>query len=554
MKRIQLLFFFVSFLVVASAQPDWSALTSILASSIGYALFWQGLLYTKRRKIRFVQATVWFALVQAVQMSWLTSDRYVGWYIFIFAALLFLVIGMQFGLISLFVEKSRLTVPRMLAISGGWALFEWVRLLFLSGYSLNPTGLALSSTLYGMQMAAFFGVLGMSFWVFFTNLLALKMFRSFSLRCATLWGMALLTPYIYGWAHVAFHKKQMEIFPDRLSALLVQTSLYPEAKLPFNGSQPLPPDVQWERILSLLFPYRGTNHDLIVMSEAVVPYGANIPIYPIETVEYAFSSFFEQKKPLPPVSSEYVDNIYWAQTLANQLSADVVLGLEDFERNAEGAVENVYNAAFLLRPHATKTERYEKRVLVPMGEYIPFNWCKKILAKYGIQDSYTAGAEAKVFQTKRVPVGLSICYEETFGHLMRQNRLKGAGLLINLTNDVWYPHSRLPMVHFLHGRLRAVEAGTPLVRSCNTGVTGGVDSLGRLVGMLDCESAFKDSPADALSLSIPLYHYPTFYTRCGDLPVLVFSALCFGLFFIRNLFKRNSFSINDLDVSLLRKN
>jgi len=461
MNRRQLLYFLLSFLVVAGAQPDWSALACILASAVGYAVFWKGMLLTTSRKKRFLQATIWFAAVQAVQVSWFATDRYVGAYIYIILAILFLAIGVQFGLISLFVN--RLTILRMLGISGGWALFEGARLFVLSGYSWNPTGIALSGTLYGMQMASVTGVFGMSFWIFFTNLLALKVLTSFSWSRVTLCLATALTPYLFGWAHVSFHQKQMAEYPEHLSTLIVQTSLYPEYKLSINGSQPLPPHLQWERILSLLFPYGDYKPDLIVFSEAVVPYGADFPIYPLEVVEHAFTSFFDQKKALPPSTNQLVGNTYWAQAVANQFSADVVIGLEDYERGVDGHVLRAYNAAFLFRPISNTSQRYEKRVLVPMGEYIPFDWCRNFLAKYGIEDSFTAGEEAKVFQTSRVPIGLSICYEETYGHLMRESRLNGAALLINLSNDVWYPRSRLPMVHFFHGRSRKVPLKKGLI-------------------------------------------------------------------------------------------
>lgn len=503
-------------------------------------------------KKRFFLATLWFAAVQGVQVSWFLSDRYVGGYIYIFLLILYIALGIQFGLISLFIRKD-LSLYRMLGISGGWTLCEWVRLYILSGYSWNPAGIALSGTLYGMQMASAFGVFGLSFWIFLTNLMSLQLLNAFSWSRAALWSVAAASPYLFGWAHVMFHSQQMRENPDFLSTLLVQTSLYPEEKLSFNGSEPLQPDVQWERILGLLFPYADRSPDLIVLSEGVIPYGAHYPIYPIQTVEHAFDVFFNKKEALPPAGGQYVGNTYWTQALANAFSADVVIGLEDAETDADGS-RKAYNSAFLARPFSEKLERYEKRVLVPMGEYIPFDWCRSFLAKYGIEDSYAPGKEAKVFETGRIPVGISICYEETYGHLMRESRLNGAGVLINLTNDVWYPRSRLPMVHFFHGRLRAVEMGIPLVRSCNTGITCGIDSLGRLVGMLPYECSRAACPAETLALSLPLYSYPTFYTRFGDLPVVVLSSLCFALLCGVTLYKRKSFSINDLEVYPLRKN
>lgn len=347
----------------------------------------------------------------------------------------------------------------------------------------------------------------------------------------------------------------MKEYSDSLSALLVQTSIYPEFKLPFNGSEPLSPDMQWGRIFSMLYPYIETKPDLIILPEAALPYGTHLPIYPLEVVEHVFKTFFENKASLPTSTQPYVGNAYWVQGLANVFSADVVIGLEDFEMNKAGKVDKAYNAAFLAHPFSNTLERYEKRVLVPMGEFIPFNWCRSFLAKYGIEDSFTPGKEAKVFETSQgIPISISICYEETYGHLMRENRRKGASLLVNVTNDVWYPRSRLPMVHFLHGRLRAIEAGMPLLRACNTGVTCGVDSLGRLVGMLTYESSREYSSAEALELSLPLYHYPTFYTRFGDLPIILLSSVCFGFLCFGKFSKRKAFYVNDLEVSPLRKN
>ncbi|MCC5832121.1 MAG: apolipoprotein N-acyltransferase [Chlamydiales bacterium] len=549
---MRIFYLLLSFSIVVSAQPDWSPLSCLLAASLGYALFWRGMLLINSFKSRFFVATLWFATIQSVQVSWFGADRYVGGYIYLFLLLLFVALGIQFGLISLFVHSDS-SLYRMLGVSGGWAICEWVRLYILSGYSWNPVGIALSGTLYGMQMASAFGIFGMSFWIFLTNLIALRLLNAFSRSPMAVWLAAATAPYLFGWAHVAFHNQQMGKNPDYLSALLVQTSIYPEYKLPFNGSEPLQPDLQWERILSLLFSYSDTRPDLIVLSEGVVPYGASFPIYPVETVERAFNTFFENREALPSLAESYVGNAYWAQALANTFSADVVIGLEDVERDELG-VRRAYNAAFLVRPFSDKLERYEKRVLVPMGEYIPFGWCRPFLAKYGIEDSFVPGREAKVFNTGRVPIGLSICYEETYGHLMRQSRLEGAEVLVNLTNDVWYPRSRLPMVHFLHGRLRAVESGVPLLRSCNTGITCGIDSLGRVVGMLPYEYSGASCPAETLALSLPLYGYPTFYTQFGDLPVVAFSGFCFILLCGVTLYKRKSFSINDLEVSPLRKN
>jgi apolipoprotein N-acyltransferase len=221
---------------------------------------------------------------------------------------------------------------------------------------------------------------------------------------------------------------------------------------------------------------------------------------------------------------QWGSNAYIVQALANLFQAHVVIGLEDSVYEANRRLE-AYSAAFHFLPGNQPPTRYEKQILVPMGEYIPFHWCREMAASYGITGSFTCGRAAKVFQGP-VPFGASICYEEIYGDLMRQNRLQGAKLLVNLTNDGWFPHSRLPKQHFDHARLRTVENGIPLVRACNTGITGAVDSLGRIIGVLGEDPLHAQDLADSLRLNIPLYHYQTLYMHFGDLPILGLSCLC----------------------------
>lgn len=525
----QLFFIGISLLIVSLSQPDISKVACIFTAAGGYALFWKGMLYEKKRRSRLWIALVWYFGVQMVHLSWFMADHYVGALIYIFLFFLFAALGLFFGLLCLFIKPPQeMTIWRVIGLSGGWTLFEWSRLFLLSGFSWDPIGLSLSATLPGIQMASAFGLFGLTFFVLFTNLLAFKCFQKpVSLLCIICWGVLATTPYLFGIVTLEFHRQLINKFSgNTLSALLVQTSLYPEQKVALSShSKSVPPQKQWERILRMLQKHVSKKIDLITFSEAVVPYGTDLPLYRIKHVSKAFEDILGVPLLFEESEDSEVGNAYWAQAIGNFFNADVVIGLEDAEYKGSDDKPFVYNAAFLFSPGLNGRQRYEKRVLVPLGEYIPFQWCKKILTRYGIDGSFTPGTEAKVFRGKTIPIGMSICYEETYGHLMRENRLKGAEILINLTNDVWYPHSRLPMVHYLHGKLRSVESGIPVVRTGNTGVTCTVDSLGRTLDMLPYEDVEQDSVADILYSQIPTYNYPTLYTRYGDQLIIWFSAL-----------------------------
>lgn len=529
----------VSFFIVAGAQPDISSLLCVIASIGGFALFWKSLSHFQKARSRFFLSFIWFFGVEAVHLSWFAADEYVGNFIYLFLFLALSVLGTVFALFSLWITGLKtLTLKRILAITGLWTLLEWGRLFVLSGFSWDPLGLLMTATPEQMQLASVGGIYGLTFWTFLTNLLAYQVVRfPFTFLRLALWVIVAITPFILGKAHLLYHDHQKNKKKDpNLSIAIVQTSLYPEDKMNLNPNyEAYSPLDQWARILHLLKDHKNKNLDLILLPEGTVPYGTDVLIYPFNWVSYLYEKILG-------VNLEYnshedlVSNSYWTQSLANVFQADVIVGLDDFEG------QHTHNAAFAFHPNDPESrEKYVKRVLVPMGEYIPFEWCKKILIKYGIQDSFSPGKQAIVFQGKKVPIGACICYEETFGHLMRENRQKGARLLANITNDAWYPRSRLSVIHYMHGRVRAVEQGIPLVRSCNTGVSCGIDSLGRTVGSLDYETKKSSAPAQTLYLQLSSYSYPTLYAAIGDYFIVLFSFFCVLLSFIPQTTKAHSF-------------
>ena len=183
------------------------------------------------------------------------------------------------------------------------------------------------------------------------------------------------------------------------------------------------------------------------------------------------------------------------------------------DREVEG---RPYNAALFFQPGESHImDYYGKRVLLPFAEYLPGDWTRAIAEKYGISGSYEAGKGAKIFNGV-IPLGITVCYDETFSGLIRQNKTIGAEVLVNITNDSWYPDSRLPMQHFHLGRLRAIENGMPIVRASSTGITVAVDSLSRTVAVLGDEALEGMESVGALYAEVPRYHYRTIYGLVGD--------------------------------------
>lgn len=125
---------------------------------------------------------------------------------------------------------------------------------------------------------------------------------------------------------------------------------------------------------------------------------------------------------------------------------------------------------------------YDKRHLVPFGEYFPLGylWKESFKGLATIGDDFTAGDAAKpLLQVGDYQAGVSICYEIIFGEEIRE-ALPEAHFLVNMSNDAWFGETVGPLQHFEMARMRALENGRYLLRATNTGVTAIIDPLGRV--------------------------------------------------------------------------
>jgi apolipoprotein N-acyltransferase len=508
-----MLIILVSLILVAFGHYTYFG---IGAAAFGYACFWRSALkrYTTTRD-RFWAFFFWYAICIAIQLSWLTSTRYMGLGILVIYALVVILFSVQFAILSLFFKNENFSVKHCLALSGFWVLLEWSRLFYIPGNWI-PTGLPLASTSYAIQFAAVFGIYGLSFWVMFVNAYAI---------CAKnryVWATFAMLPYIFGWAQGEWVKRYISE-EKILSIALVQTGILPEQKdrmVGFSTSY-ISPMSQWERVWEQLDVRREL--DLIILPEAAIGGGANVPFFSKEMVEILWQFHFgkEALQDLPITSRKKVTNGYLAQGLANHYNADVILGL----------VDEKYNSAFCFHPNEKTPERTEKRYLVPLGEYVPFSDNQTVAnffsEKFGVFDAFVVGKESKIFSS-HCPIGTSICVEETYSQFMRELRNQGARLFVNVTNDVWFPKTRLPELHFKLGQIRSAENGVYSLRSCNSGVTGVIDCCGKAKETI----VPSEEKIDVLYANVPIKSFKTLYTWWGDGAILALSSLCvvFGLY------------------------
>ena len=160
--------------------------------------------------------------------------------------------------------------------------------------------------------------------------------------------------------------------------------------------------------------------------------------------------------------------------------------------------------------------------LVPFGEYIPMRESFPLFAKLAgdlVRGDFHPGTEYDMMQTQdpAVKIGALICFEDTLGDLTRHFTLKGAQLLVNITNDGWFLKSVASEQHVANAVFRAVENRRPLVRCANTGVTCFIDDKGRVISSL--RSRKGDSFIEGFltrEVDVPVDAPLTFYTRYGE--------------------------------------
>ena len=178
---------------------------------------------------------------------------------------------------------------------------------------------------------------------------------------------------------------------------------------------------------------------------------------------------------------------------------------------------SVTNSAVLLSPQGDVASVYDKMHLVPYGEYVPFRnlipFVRRLTA--GIGD-FIPGEEPLVMKTPFAKIGNLICYEIIFPGQVRSFVERGADVLVTITNDAWFGRTSAPYQHFAMAVFRAVENRVPVIRSANTGISGFIDTRGRISKTSDIfvEAVLTEKVAVGTSRSI--------YTEYGD----IFAYLC----------------------------
>lgn len=204
-------------------------------------------------------------------------------------------------------------------------------------------------------------------------------------------------------------------------------------------------------------------------------------------------------------------------TFEKKYQSTLITGLPVRQANKQG--ENRYYNGITTVGEGEGT--YFKQKLVPFGEYVPLEETLRGLITFfdlPMSNFSKGSSNQPLLKVKDFLVAPFICYEVVYPDFVASLAVN-SDLLITISNDTWFGHSIGPKQHMQMVQMRALEAGRWMVRSTNNGITAIIDNKGRIVKQLP---QFK---TDVLQGEAFLATGKTPYLIWQSWPVLLISSL-----------------------------
>ena len=394
-----------------------------------------------------------------------------------------------------------------------WVSFEYLRALLFTGFPWELLGYSQYNRLTIIQIADLFGVYGVSFLIALANS---AFFLILLYRLKSDWHGRLVTQRIFAFAISTLGVMFIMLISYgtwRISTIDRQISLAPSKRVAVVQGN-IDQAVKWDpafqisttkKYIQLSVSAKNKKPDLVVWPETATPFYF---LYNIQLSNLILKGIRDTE-------------------------SGFLIGSPSFVPRQEG--EEYYNSAYLLDRNGKVKGKYNKAHLVPFGEYVPLKKWLPFVGKM-VQEvgDFQPGQKGATLDWGKYKLGIQICYEIIFPGLSRAMVQNDASLLVNITNDAWYGRSSMPYQHFSMAIFRALENRRALVRSANTGISGFIDPVGRVIGRTQL---FKEA---VLSRSLPLLNTKSIYTRVGDLLPLIclIITIIAGLFLLQKRYKK----------------
>ena len=376
----------------------------------------------------------------------------------------------------------------LVAIPGAWLLVEWLRSWLLTGFGWLALGYAHTDNWFG-GLAPVIGQYGLGLVTLLLAgaLVTLLLGKSRVQSSAAAAVIAGLSTLAFGFSN--FKIEWTEPFGKPITVAVVQGAIPQDEKL------------LRDNLDNILEVYRTLSREA---------HGAQLIVWP--------------ESAIPDLANNHVDFYREVYQEASAKGSSLLMGALRAEENPRTGELDYYNSVLSMDRATPGVGWHDKHHLVPFTEFVPVpgfvrNWLKVMSLPYSDFKRGKAGQAPLESAGQRIAAG--VCYEDGYG-ATQLPALRTATMLVNVTNDAWFGRSTARYQHLQLSRLRAMEAGRPMVRAANDGVSAVIGARGEILARA------PEYQASVLRSELQPRTGLTPYARMGNSPVICL-ALVFGL-------------------------
>ena len=374
-----------------------------------------------------------------------------------------------------------------------WLIFEVVRSNLFTGFPWNLLGYVWLFNINFAQSSSIFGVYGMSFFACLISLTPILFFKENNNFKNKVFGFFLIfllfANYVFGVFYI--DKNYQKNLSHLAKFRLVQANIAQKNKwLDEEKYQNFKKHIELTNSKSL------DGIDAVIWSETSIPF----------VVDSNDSAMFQNLLPAIPR-----DGYLFSGALR-------------FEKKGENDFK-IWNSMFVFNESSIKNY-YDKRHLVPFGEYVPLHKYLSFLFIGDVVDKITGGGSGfsegegdkmislKTASQNNISFNPLLCYEVIFSReVIDKNKIPD--FFVNLTNDSWFGLSTGPYQHLQTARMRAIEYARPMVRVAQSGVTANINHFGQIVDEINLNQKA------IIDVDVYKNEILTIYAKYSQLPIVI---------------------------------
>ncbi len=346
-------------------------------------------------------------------------------------------------LIGNFCEKK---LSSIILISLAFSLSDYIRGKILTGFPWNIWSYSFSWSIESLQILKIIGIYSFNYFIILIFFLPALIFFKNKLKYYLIPGLIVLTlsNYFYGSYKINSTKKNPI---DKIKFKIVSAKIDMES---FKDEV---------NVASKLIKYSEPNKK--VKTIFIWPEGVFIN-----------DKFYKNKK---------IKELFKKSFSENHL---IIFGANTSEKTSIN--KKYYNSMIVANNNLKFISKYDKRKLVPFGEFLPFETILNSLGLKKITPGYESFSRGEAnsllkfnFDEKKIRILPLICYEIIFPSLVVENYKYN--FLINISEDAWFGKSIGPHQHFAKAIFRSIESNVFTLRAANMGVSAFISPEGKIL-------------------------------------------------------------------------